>query len=141
MLEGEWKQLIKLDGGIESAGIATLWARDKISQLTDQIIENGEIEQLREAIINIALRHKLISRYTSFVTVDKTPARPLDAALRARYLRNARPAGQDAQPYAYPQTATTAVEQFWLGLLSLGVALQLWLLRRRDLPSQEAQHV
>ena len=140
-LEGEWKQLIKLDGGTESSGIATLWARDKISQLTDQIIEDGEIDQLREAVIDVALQHKLISRYTSFVTVDKTPARPLGAALRARHLRNARPAGQDVQPYAYPQTATTAVEQFWLGLLSLGVALQLWWLRRRDLPSQEAQHV
>jgi len=140
---GEWKKLIKLDEGANHTGIATLWARDKIAMLNDQIINNGETDTLRDAIIDVALVHKLVSKYTSFVAVDKTPVRPVDAKLKGKNVPNARPSGQATQSFAYPQTATPAVEKMWFGVLSLLVATQLWWLRRRDLMAkseQEASH-
>jgi Ca-activated chloride channel family protein len=39
---------------------------------------------------------------------------------------NLRPAGQSPQPFAYPQTATSATEAFWLGLLGFIATLLLW---------------
>jgi hypothetical protein len=39
---------------------------------------------------------------------------------------NLRPHGQSPQPFAYPQTATSAVEAFWLGLVGLIATLLLW---------------
>jgi Ca-activated chloride channel family protein len=104
-----------------------------------QIIGRGQSDALRDAIIDVALMHKIVSRYTSFVAVDKTPVRPVDAKLASKNVPNARPAGQADQPFAYPQTATPAVEKLWLGTLSLALAMQLWWLRRRDLLTAAAR--
>ena len=103
--------------------------------LQDSTAEESALftDALRDAIIDVALMHKLVSRYTSFVAVDKTPVRPIDARLKNKNALNARPAGQSPQPFAYPQTATSAIEKIWFALLSLAVAIQLWWLRRRDL--------
>ncbi len=127
---GEWKRQFKSDRGKAHAGIGTLWARDKIAALNDRIIAEGESDLLRDAIIDVALLHKIMSRYTSFVAVDRTPVRPLDALLKGKRVPNARPAGHI---YAYPATATPAIEKLWFALLCFAVAAQLWWLQRRGL--------
>ncbi len=50
--------------------IATLWARTKISYLSEQMYNNPD-DDIVEQITNIALRYKLMSQYTSFVAVSE----------------------------------------------------------------------
>ena len=133
--DGEWKQLLRLNSGdsAQHAGVGTLWARARIAALEDRLIAEGETDDVRSAIVDVALLHRLVSRYTSFVAVDKTPVRPADSNLRTRQVPNARPAGQADQPFAYPQTATRACSACKQALLCLALAAQVWWLRRRDL--------
>ena len=119
MADVAWRRTIALDTGRRHTGIAMLWARDKIGALGDEIVRQGETDELKAAILDIALRNRLISRYTSFVAIEKQPARPANAKLKSGNVPNARPQGQSPQPFAYPQTATPAVERFWAGLVCL----------------------
>ncbi|TKJ38480.1 trypsin [candidate division TA06 bacterium B3_TA06] len=50
--------------------IATLWARTKISYLSDQMY-HGEKPEIVDQITQIALKYKLMSKYTSFVAVSE----------------------------------------------------------------------
>jgi Ca-activated chloride channel family protein len=43
--------------------------------------------------VDVALRHGLVSTYTSLVAVDRTPARPKDEAMGSTRLMNATPEG------------------------------------------------
>ena len=57
-------------------GIGVLWARAKIEALTDAR-KGGEPEaEARNAIVEVALAHHLVSKYTSLVAVDVTPTAP-----------------------------------------------------------------
>jgi Ca-activated chloride channel family protein len=80
----------------------------------------------KRAIVEVALRHRLVSAYTSFVAVDRTPARPMQAALMSRNVPNLLPAATAGDAIGYPQTATTAPLHALaaLLLLALGVALR-----------------
>jgi len=134
--ERSWSQSLPLpdQGGAPLnyvTGIATLWAREQLGALNDIIIRQGESEPLRRLMIDVALTHRLVSRYTSFVAVDRTPVRPAGEALGKRSVPNALPQGSTI--LGYPQTATPAVEKFLFGIVSLMLAFQIWWLRRRDL--------
>lgn len=128
-----WRQQVTMNTVAKHTGIATLWAHDRINALNDQIIATSETSLLRQAIIDVALLHKLVSRYTSFVAVEQQPVRPAGSNITAKNVPNVRPHGQIPQSFAYPQTATPAVEKMWLGLLCAVFAGQLWYLRRRAL--------
>ena len=53
------------------ASLAKVWARTRIAELADRQARSGDPGgELREAIANTALRHQLVSNYTSFVAVD-----------------------------------------------------------------------
>ena len=119
-------------------GVATLWAREQLGALNDIIIRQGESEPLRRLMIDVALTHRLVSRYTSFVAVDRTPVRPAGEALGKRSVPNALPQGSTI--LGYPQTATSAVKKLLLGVVSLMLAFQLWWLRRRDLRKNADLH-
>jgi len=125
--DGAWHQSLQLQGGRQHPGVATLWARDRIAGLDDQIALQGETDDLRSRILNLALAHRLVSRYTSFIAIEKKVSKPNGLPSNSHDVSNLRPAGQSPQPFAYPQTATTATEAFWLGLLGLIATLLLWL--------------
>ncbi len=90
-------------------------------------IRDGETDALKKEILELALAHRLVSPYTSFIAVEQEPARPDAATLKKRNVPNARPAGQTPQTYAFPQTATASIEQLWSGLACLLAGLVLWL--------------
>ena len=77
-----WHRVMPLSSGLSRQGIAVHWARQKISQLMDQhipSIQPGQPDrqaELRQAVIDVALRHHLVSKYTSLVAVETVPARP-----------------------------------------------------------------
>lgn len=129
---GNWQQRLRLERNASSPGVAALWAKEKIAALEDIRAEQGASDALRSAIIDIALLHQLVSRYTAFVAVEKTPVRPMTDPLHVRAVPNALPAGQAMVSLPYPQTATNAFGRIQVALLCLVFALQLWWLRRRD---------
>jgi Ca-activated chloride channel homolog len=110
----------------QSKGIAALWARQKIEALTDRISRGEAEENLRPEITSVALQHSLLSRYTSFVAVDRTPNRTAEQDLKRQDIANMLPKG-----LAWPKTAT-GVDALWRlsSGLFLGCLALLWRLRR-----------
>ncbi|MGI9343888.1 MAG: marine proteobacterial sortase target protein [Gammaproteobacteria bacterium] len=124
--DGPWRQSLQLGAGKQHPGVATLWARDRIAALDDQLALRGETPELRQQILSIGLAHRLVSRFTSFIAVERRVSRPKGLPVNGHDVPNLRPAGQSPQPFAYPQTATSATEAFWLGLLGFIATLLLW---------------
>jgi Ca-activated chloride channel family protein len=71
---------LALNGG--GVGMGSLWARGKVEALIDSIREGAPEEAVRIQVIELATAHRLVTKYTSFVAVDRTPARPPDAQLK-----------------------------------------------------------
>jgi Ca-activated chloride channel family protein len=131
MLGGQsWSRKIGLKGGANSSGVHLLWARRKIADLMDQRARGGDEGEIRKAVLDLALNHKLVSKYTSLVAVDKTPARPVDKQLQKKQIPTNLPHGWNANKVfgSMPQSATPAPLNLLLGLLGLlfGWVLRWW---------------
>ncbi len=125
LIEGQlagapWSQQLALDLQGQAQGLGRLWAQRKIEAL-DDAMRGGDKTALRAELIGVALKHHLVSRFTSLVAVDRTPQRPADAALQAVDIANADPAGS----VAFAQTATSARLWLALGLIALLLAAAL----------------
>jgi Ca-activated chloride channel family protein len=86
----EWQNSAKLKTTTQS-GLQIAWAREKISSLMHQ--QHGssnevEGEHLQKEITDTALKHHLVSRYTSMVAVDVTPVNADDILYRQRLKNN-----------------------------------------------------
>jgi Ca-activated chloride channel family protein len=128
-----WRQSLRVAGGTDPLsvprhnGVASVWARQKITGLLDQKVLGRTEQEVRAAVLPVALQHQLLSPYTSFVAVDETVSRPPGASLDGTAVANTRPLGQSPQHFAYPVTATTGPAKAWLGglLLFLGILLRV----------------
>lgn len=119
-----WARRLSLAGekSVPAPGVARLWGRARIDALEDELRRGGDIESLRPAIVDVALRHGLVSSYTSLVAVDRTPARPTDEMLASTRLANATPAGS----LAFAQGSTGWLRDlFFAAVLLLGSLLLL----------------
>ena len=99
-------------------GIARLWARQKIDSRMDDLALGANSEEVREDVIDLALRHNLVSRYTSLVAIDVSATAPAGAA-QYRSLPLNHPAG------TLPNTATPATMHAIVALLISLLALAL----------------
>ncbi|HUF78376.1 MAG TPA: hypothetical protein VMR44_05620, partial [Thermoanaerobaculia bacterium] len=122
-----WRAVHRLDAGTGRPGIAKLWARRKIAALESLTLDGASPEEVRQEVVEVALRHHLVSRYTSLVAVDVTPARPADAPVLARRLPVNLPAGWDHERVVgtLPQGGTGARLLLALGLALLTAAALL----------------
>jgi len=121
-----WNTVLLFKSGLPRQGIAVHWARQKISQLMDQhsaLLQPGTSNQqteLRQAVIDVALRHHLVSRYTSLVAVETTPARPEQQPLQSHAMKTNLPHGMQYEAiFGWPQTATSATLYLLLGTVML----------------------
>ncbi len=111
-------------------GVGTLWARRKIAVLADRLRRRQQTpEEVRNETLAIALRHRLVTPYTSFVAVDRTPVRPEDQKLKERLLANRMPKG--SQQAGFPRSATPAGQRMLIGVALLLAGCLLLLARRR----------
>ena len=83
------------------------------------------------AIVELSLRHQVMSPFTSFVAVEEQPSKPAESALARTDLPTLQPAGTTSGMLRYPQTATMAPVLTALGVVGLMFALALLLLNRR----------
>jgi Ca-activated chloride channel family protein len=71
-----WKMAVKVDLPAHEPGNAAmgpLWARARITELT-RAMYGKEDADVKEKIIRLALEHRLVTEYTSFVAVDESTA-------------------------------------------------------------------
>lgn len=108
--------------GRDAPGVARLWARARIESLEDALRRGADEREIRPQILDTALRHRLLSRYTSLVVVERTPARPAQAGLASTQIANAMPAGSLAFAQGstgWPLSLLLAAALALLGLLAL----------------------
>jgi len=106
---GGWAAELSLDTSLQSEGVGALWARARIGELTDQERRGGNPDELRAGILETALTHHLVSKYTSLIAVDKTPVRPATDPLSSEQVPNLLPYGQSTNAiFGFPATATGA---------------------------------
>jgi Ca-activated chloride channel family protein len=110
-----WSRRIPLVGAnvTHSPGIGRLWARSLIDALEDNLRRGGSVEVNKPLIVDVALRHGLVSSYTSLVAVDRTPARPADETLGSTKMMNATPEGS----LQFAQGSTGWLRELVLALL------------------------
>ncbi len=119
-------------GGIDSAGIAALWARSRIEGLLDAKQRDADPDKIRLAVIETALEHHLVSKFTSLVAIDKTPVRPRASGLNSEQVPNLLPYGQSQNAiFGFPATATGAELQRMTGTACLLAALLIAAMRRQ----------
>jgi len=131
--EAPWRAAVPVSAAAEGRGMGVLWARDKIAALMDSLRENASEPEVRTAVVDLALTHHLVTRYTSLVAVDRTPARPDAAALKAAALPTNLPEGwtYEAVFGELPRGATDARFNLLLGALLLLAATLVFGVRRR----------
>ncbi|MBT7484741.1 MAG: VWA domain-containing protein [Rhodospirillales bacterium] len=93
----KWKQNIKLSEAKSAAGVAAVWAKQKIADLNSESWRSGESkDNIRGAVIRTALRYQLVTRLTSLVAVDDEEIiRPAKAPLRLSEIERNLPRGKD----------------------------------------------
>ena len=134
---GSWGAELQINQSDASPGVAALWARARIENLMDRERQGAAHAEIRKAVIETALSHNLVSKYTSLVAVDKTPARPLYSKLGKEQVPNLLPYGQSMNAiFGFPATATNAGAYRMNGMLLIAVALSLLLL----LPHRRRRH-
>jgi len=123
---GSWARDLPLDSDHEHPGIAALWARAKIAALHDDERRGADPALTRKAAVDTAIRHHLVSKYTSLVAVDKTPARAAGDPLAREQVPNLLPYGQSMNAiFGFPATATDAAVLQRRGTMLLLAALLL----------------
>ena len=112
-----WSESIQMNEARNDNGIASVWARQKIESLEDKKISEGQSEMLKQAIIDVALKHNLMSSHTSFVAVEEKVSRPQHIDPKLKLIPNAVAFGQKPQQgtIVLPKTATNAELGAWLG--------------------------
>lgn len=116
-----WQVSMGLADAVPGKGIARRWARTKIAALMDGLSLGETEDTVKAQVLPLALKHKLVSQYTSFVAVDVTPARYPGEDLKALPYKDNTP----GDSVRLASTASTAPLQLLLGLALLLSALTL----------------
>ncbi len=90
----KWTRSVNLNAAA-AAEVAQVWARAKVESLTDDMVRGGDYKKIEDEITKLALKHHLITDYTSLVAVDKTPVRPLDEDIVSEDIPLVVPEGQE----------------------------------------------
>ena len=129
-----WQVDLPLVGGQQGNGVAPLWARAKIKALMDSLIEGANKDVVKKEVIDVALQHHLVSKYTSLVAVEKTPSRPMWDSLNTRAVPNNLPHGSTMGQVvgSFAATATLGQLKLFIGLLLLTFSLlAMWRMNRQ----------
>jgi Ca-activated chloride channel family protein len=121
-----WQRTLQSGPVVSGSGIATIWVRKKIDALLDSIITGASETKVKPEIIQLALTHQLLTRFTSFVAVDMKRSRPDGERAGEKHLPNLMPRG-NLMSVPFPATATNASLSLYLSVLFLIFALLLFI--------------
>ena len=119
LLGNSWQRNLKIaKNSKDTNNIDSLWARKKVAHLMDQLRTNTSPKSVvKPEVTELGIKHHLLTKFTSFVAVEKEISRPENSAHKYKKIPNLMPKG-NTMPI--PKTATTA------GLLGLiGAVLML----------------
>jgi Ca-activated chloride channel homolog len=123
-----WLRQIPIEVVGQQAGVAKLWARERIGALAREGNFTGTADQAKTQITQLALDHHLVSDYTSLVAIDVTPVRPNEAPYQRSQAPTSAPAGSYwANTTGFAQTGTIAPLLTLAGVVALCVAAALLL--------------
>ena len=109
-----------------------MWAREKLSALMASLRDGASETEVRAQVIALATAHRLVTRYTSFVAVDRTPARPVDESMKSAAVPTLLPEGWEYDQVfgELPQGSTESRLALALGMCLMSLGLALLRLRR-----------
>lgn len=114
----QWQSDLSFAQGSQQKGIAKLWAREKIASIMNHSYHGQLKPEQRQAITQTALKHHLVSRFTSLVAIDKTPVRVAEK-LYQKQVQQKRPKGSAKANLNYPKTAIDFTLGLWWSILLL----------------------
>ncbi len=124
-----WGMLLPAGTSAGAPGVGVLWARAKIDALMDAGRRGAPEPEIRAAVIDVALTHHLVSKFTSLVAVDVTPTRPAGVAASTAAIPGNIPEGLTGFDQL-PRTATPAPLLLAMGAVALLLAAMLaWRMR------------
>ncbi|MEE2566126.1 marine proteobacterial sortase target protein [Hyphobacterium marinum] len=91
----QWTQTLPLSDARPASGVAALWARNRITGIEESRFQGVPSVDIDRAVLQTALDFSLVSRLTSLVAVDVTPARDVSDPLARREVPNMIPDGWD----------------------------------------------
>jgi len=125
-----WERFIDLnETPMVATGSSSVWAQRTLESLEDKQRSLGRPDHYRSSILRIALKHKLLSRYTSFVAIEHNPIRPPSAAMVNKKVPNLLPKGSQMQSVSFPQGATGSDTLLLLSTLFALASLAAFYLR------------
>src|SRR6185295_815285 len=104
-----WTTTLSLADAATSKGVAQLWARAKISGIEESRYTGLAPEAVDAGVLKTALDFHMVSRLTSLVAVDKTPARPAGERLDTRQIATMLPKGWDFAAVFGPRAEARAL--------------------------------
>ena len=127
-----WEHTLSLQATDAAAGLSVHWARGRIAGLLDTRRSGSPDDEIRRAVLELALAFHLVSPYTSLVAVDVTPVRPGSEDLHTLALETNLPHGWDyTAVFGLGQGATAGPLHLALGLAALLLAGALSVAARR----------
>ncbi|MCE2030314.1 marine proteobacterial sortase target protein [Sessilibacter corallicola] len=126
-----WQQTLTISNASTSKnnkGISKIWARKKIDALMDKIISGEPEDSIKPQVVEIALQHSLLSKYTSLVAVEEEISRPLGESTAHANVPLVSPLGQTL--ITTPQTDTPKTLHLILSILLFVFGLMFHRLHR-----------
>jgi len=129
--DAPWEVEVPLEIGKVRAGVNRLWARRKIADLMDRRARGVPEDEVRSQVVEVALVHHLVSKYTSLVAVDVTPTKPDWASLKTGAVPTNLPAGWQYSKVigSLPQGGTAGRMHLLTALLVLAAGMLLRLVK------------
>ena len=131
--QGVWRRDLSLPPPAAHSGIAKAWARERLRQWQRDEARGADPETVRTESLTLALTHGLVSRFTSLVAVDRTPARVREAMLERHDIGRELPHGMTGTEVRMAQTATPAQLLMLVAGLLLLLSALLWILDGRSM--------
>jgi Ca-activated chloride channel family protein len=115
----DWVHQVPITRVDEHSGLSKLWARERIADLSRQLQFGGDRAPLRASILDLALRHHLVSEFTSLVAIDDAVVRPPGSSGHVEQAPTSGPAGGYWAQTGFAKTGTPADLLLLCGLLSI----------------------
>ncbi len=125
-----WGTLLPQRRPRATSGVGVLWARAKIDALMDAGRRGAPEQEIRAAVLDVALTHHLVSKFTSLVAVDVTPTKAAGIPASKTAVPGNIPEGLTGFDQL-PRTATPAPLLMLLGALAMVLAAALAFFRKR----------
>lgn len=129
-----WSEEVAIRPTADSAGIEVDWAQRAVRDWRRRYLHGVSREQIRAAVVELGLKHHLVTPWTSLVAVDRTPVREAAEPLTTRAVPTAVPHGLRL---GMAQGATGYQWTLLLGLLLLLLTGGMLVLLRRQQTGRE----